>query len=431
MSHPSVCLIVCGGIAASKAPELVRLLKARGISVRVIMTKAAREFVTPLTLATLSGEEVFDDLFSLTHEVTIGHIALARGATAILVCAATANFIAKMAHGFADDLASTVILAAERPVLLAPAMNVRMWHHKATQRNIAQVKADGVHLVGPVAGDMACGEHGLGRMAEPGDIVAALMPLLPDAAKDNNMERLPLRGKHVLITAGPTHEAIDGVRYIANHSSGKQGIALAQAALEAGARVTLVLGPVAISPPSGVALVRVESARDMMAACLKALPADVFIANAAVSDFRVKSPLQGKIKKSAQKEKNDYSLMLELVENPDILHTIATHDTLRPCLVVGFAAEVEALEARSAQKRLAKGCDLLIANKIAPVYEAGKSVFGAEENEVLVFGTAKMGLTDPLHLPPQAKLTLARAIVKLCTQMPEYITQVAYQSHFQ
>lgn len=360
----SVLLIIGGGIAAYKSLELIRLLKGRGIAVRAIMTKAAEEFVTPLSVASLSGEKVHNALFNLTDEVEMGHIELSRSADLVVVVPATADLMAKMAQGLANDLASTTLLATDKPVLIAPAMNVRMWLHAATQRNLATLKSDDSHVVGPNEGDMACGEFGPGRMAEPVEILAAIENLLSTAAK-------PLAGKKILVTAGPTRESIDPVRYISNYSSGKQGYAIAEAAARMGADVTLVSGPVSLPKPFGVKIIDVQTADDMLAACEKSLPADIAIFAAAVADWKVAQPAQEKIKKP----KSGETPTLSFLENPDILQTISK-GKMRPKLVVGFAAETEKVLEHAKTKLMKKGCDLIIANDVS----AG--VFGTNKNAV-------------------------------------------------
>ncbi|MBY0611062.1 MAG: bifunctional phosphopantothenoylcysteine decarboxylase/phosphopantothenate--cysteine ligase CoaBC [Beijerinckiaceae bacterium] len=384
-----ILLIIGGGIAAYKGLELIRALRKKNASVRCIMTRAAGEFVTPLSVASLSGDKVYSDLFSLTDEAEMGHIELSRDADLLVVAPATANLIAKMAHGEADDLASTALLATDKRVLIAPAMNVRMWLHAATQRNMAQLKEDGILSVGPDEGEMACGEFGPGRMAEPSEIVVAIENALkgatvlpfPGAQVAGGVARLepprPLAGRHVLITAGPTHEPIDPVRYIANRSSGKQGYALAAAALAAGARVTLVSGPVGIEPPEGVAVVPVETAIEMQAAAEKALPADIAIFAAAVADWRVAEAGQHKLKKTGEG-----APAMQLVENPDILAGISRRKEKRPELVVGFAAETQDVIANAKAKLDRKGCDLIIANDVS----AAGGVMGGEDNTVHVVG---------------------------------------------
>jgi phosphopantothenoylcysteine decarboxylase / phosphopantothenate---cysteine ligase len=363
----SILLIIGGGIAAYKSLELIRLLKRQGIAVTAIMTKAAEQFVTPLAVASLSGNKVYADLFSLTDETEMGHIELSRSADLVVVAPATADLLAKMATGLANDLASTTLLATDKQVLVAPAMNVRMWHHAATQRNIRTLSNDGVAFVGPDSGDMACGEFGLGRLAEPIEIAAAIESLLLPRPK-------PLAGKHVLVTAGPTREPIDPVRYISNHSSGKQGYAIAEAAVRLGARVTLVSGPVSLAIPPGVGMVPVTTAQEMLQAVEKSLPADIAIFTAAVADWRINSPAPEKLKKNGDGQAPD----LSFVENPDILKTIAAMKKGRPALVVGFAAETENILANAKAKLARKNCDLIVANDVSP--ESG--VFGGEANMV-------------------------------------------------
>lgn len=365
----SVLLIIGGGIAAYKSLELIRELKKRDIGVKAILSKAAEQFVTPLSVASLSGEKVYQDLFSLTDETEMGHIELSRAADLVVVAPATADLMAKMATGLANDLASTTLLATDKRVLAAPAMNVRMWHHAATQRNIQTLTNEGVLFVGPNEGEMACGEYGLGRMAEPLEIVAAIEAALSPQA-------LLLKGKHVLITAGPTREPIDPVRYISNHSSGKQGYALAEAAVRLGAQVTLVSGPTSLPIPPGAGMMPVDTAQDMLKAVEQSLPADIAIFSAAVADWRVAKVAGEKIKK-----KEDGSLpSLSFAENPDILKTIAALKKNRPKLVVGFAAETERVIENGKAKLAKKGCDLIIANDVSE----GKGVFGGEANTVHV-----------------------------------------------
>src|SRR5436190_17514158 len=343
-----ILLIIGGGIAAYKALDLIRRLKERELAVRCILTKAAQEFITPLSAAALSGERAFTDLFDPQSEFDIGHIRLAREADLIVVAPATADLMAKLAGGHADDLASAVLLATDRPVLLAPAMNPRMWEHKATRRNLVQLIEDGVAVVGPNLGEMAeAGEAGVGRMAEPLEIVAAVLSLIGRAAGEG-----ALAGKRVIVTSGPTHEPIDPVRYIANRSSGKQGHSIAAAAAAAGAEVTLVSGPVNVPDPVGVKMLKVETARDMLAAVERALPADVGIFAAAVADWRTDHNSKEKIKKTGKGTPE-----LALVENPDILSTVAHLKTKRPRLVIGFAAETEKIIEHAKAKLERKGCD--------------------------------------------------------------------------
>jgi phosphopantothenoylcysteine decarboxylase / phosphopantothenate---cysteine ligase len=358
----SVLLIIGGGIAAYKSLELIRLLKTRGLTIRTIMTKAAEEFVTPLSVASLSGEKVHCALFNLTDEVEMGHIELSRSADLVVVVPATADLMAKMASGLAGDLASTTLLATNKPVLIAPAMNVRMWLHAATQRNLMTLKADGVHIVGPNEGDMACGEFGPGRMAEPVEILSAIEMLLQPKI---------LNRKKILITAGPTREAIDPVRYISNHSSGKQGYAMAEVASQMGADVTLISGPVALPKPFGVKVIDVQTADEMLVACQNLIDVDIAIFAAAVADWKVASPALEKIKKP----KSGEVPTLRFVENPDILQTISKSET-RPQLVVGFAAETEKVIEHAKIKLEKKACDLIIANDVS------QGVFGTNKNAV-------------------------------------------------
>ncbi len=363
-----------GGIAVYKSLDLVRRLRERGARVRVVMTTAAKEFVTPLAFVSLTTEKVYDDLFSATDEQEMGHIQLSREAELLVVAPATAHLLARAAQGLCDDLATTLLLATDKRVLFAPAMNLRMWLAPATQRNVATLKKDGALFVGPNEGEMACGEYGPGRMSEPLEIAAAIETALRG---DTRLE-LPARsasgamaGRHVLVTSGPTHEAIDPVRYIANRSSGKQGHAIAAAAAAAGARVTLVSGPVTLPDPPGCEVIRVESAREMFLAVERALPADVFIGAAAVADWRVEAAPQ-KIKK----EKGAAAPAFALVENPDILASVA-RAAQRPRLVVGFAAETQDVVAHAREKLIRKGCDLIVANDVSE----GSGVFGGDANE--------------------------------------------------
>lgn len=367
LQDKQILLIIGGGIAAYKSLELIRRMRERGASVRVIMTSAAHEFVTPLSVSTLTGEPVFSDMFNLTDEARIGHIELARVAQLVIVAPATADLMAKVANGLAGDLASTALLATTSPVLLAPAMNVRMWEAASTQRNLAQLGADGKMSVGPNSGDMACGEFGPGRMSEPMEIIAAAEDILrPHDA--------PLKGHKVLVTAGPTHEPVDPVRYLANRSSGKQGYAIASACAALGAETTLVSGPTSLDDPYGLKTVRVETAVEMLSACEAELPADIAICAAAVADWRVDGLANQKIKKKSGKIPG-----LKLIENPDICRTLSNH-AKRPALVVGFAAETENLIEYARAKRTKKGCDWIIANDVSP--ETG--IMGGDHNVVHV-----------------------------------------------
>lgn len=364
----SVLLVIAGGIAAYKALELIRRLKERGASLRVVITRAGSEFVTPLSVGALTGEPPFTDLFDQRAEMDVGHIRLAREADAIVVAPATADLMAKMAHGHADDLATAVLLATGAPVLVAPAMNPHMWANPATQRNLVRLLGDGISTVGPNAGEMAeSGEAGIGRMAEVPEIVAALERLL---ARPSGQ---PLAGKRVVVTSGPTHEPIDPVRYIANRSSGKQGHAIAAAAARLGAEVTLVSGPVALPDPPGVTTVHVESARDMLQAVEGALPADVGIFAAAVADWRMPETAPEKMKKAGPAQEMD----LRLVQNPDILKMVSRGHK-RPALVVGFAAETENVVDHARAKRQSKGCDWIVANDVS--HETG--IMGGDRNTV-------------------------------------------------
>ncbi len=368
MGERRVLLIVGGGIAAYKALELTRLLRKAGVAVRPILTAAGAQFVTPLSLSALAEDKVYSELFSLTDEAEMGHIELSRSADLVVVAPATADLMAKAAHGLAGDLASTTLLATDKPVLMAPAMNVRMWEHAATQRNLATLQADGVNFVGPDEGAMACGEFGAGRMAEPQAIFDAVMAML------EGPRGRPLAGKHVLVTAGPTAEALDPVRLLTNRSSGRQGFAIAAGLAALGARVTLVAGPVSLPTPSGVKRVDVESAREMLAACEAALPADAAVCVAAVADWRPDEAFGVKLKKG-----KDGPPELRLVENPDILATLAAGGPRRPRLVVGFAAETNDVEAHARAKLARKNCDWIIANDVT---EPG--VMGGGENAVLL-----------------------------------------------
>jgi phosphopantothenoylcysteine decarboxylase/phosphopantothenate--cysteine ligase len=360
-----ILLIIGGGIAAYKALELIRLLRGRGAAISPVLTRAGEQFVTPLSVAALAGARVHRDLFDLTEEAEMGHIRLSRSADLVVVAPATADLMARMAGGHADDLASTLLLATDKRVLIAPAMNVRMWQHPATQRNLARLRGDGVLTVGPGEGEMACGEFGPGRMAEPAEIVAAI-----DAALGGG----PLAGRHVLVTSGPTHEPIDPVRYIANRSSGQQGTALARALAELGARVTFVTGPAAVPPPEGVTVVRVETAAEMLAATLAALPADAAVFAAAVADWRVADAAEQKMKKDG----SGAPPVLTFAENPDILATVARLPAGRPPLVVGFAAETQDVVAHAIAKRARKSCDWIVANDVS----AATGVMGGAENAV-------------------------------------------------
>jgi phosphopantothenoylcysteine decarboxylase/phosphopantothenate--cysteine ligase len=368
-----VLLIISGGIAAYKSLELIRALRRAGIAVRCVMTKAAEEFVTPLSVAALSEDKVYTDLFSLTDEAEMGHIQLSRSADLLVVAPATADILARMAHGSANDIATTVLLATDKPVMAAPAMNVRMWDHPATQANIATLKQRGVEMIGPVEGDMACGEYGYGRMSEPAEIAAAVLARLSNGAAAEPAQAKPLAGRSAIVTSGPTHEPIDPVRYIANRSSGRQGHAIAEALARAGATVTLVSGPTRLADPAGVETVHVETAQQMLDACLNHLPADIAVCAAAVADWRVSGKADQKLKKDSGSLPS-----LTLTENPDILATLSKTGSARPGLVIGFAAETEAVLEHAIAKRKRKGCDWILANDVSE----GTGTFGGERNRI-------------------------------------------------
>lgn len=399
LSSKRVLLIISGGIAAYKSLELIRLLKKQGASVTPVLTRAAQEFVTPLSVSALAGEKAYTDLFDLTDEAEMGHIQLSRVADLVVVAPATADLMAKMAQGRADDLASTLLLATDTPVLIAPAMNVRMWEHPATQRNLATLLSDGVKIVGPNEGDMACGEYGPGRMSEPADIFATIMAELGDG---------PLKGKHILVTSGPTHEPIDPVRYIANRSSGAQGTAIANALTALGARVSFVTGPAEASMPEGVEIIRVETASEMLAAVQNALPADAAVFAAAVADWRVSSASGSKIKKD-----NGKLPTLAFTENPDILATVSQMKTGRPDLVVGFAAETDDVLSNATAKRVRKGCDWIVANDVSP--ETG--IMGGTENAVTLITAT--GADD------WPRLTKAQTAERLAARIADALTEGA------
>jgi phosphopantothenoylcysteine decarboxylase / phosphopantothenate---cysteine ligase len=403
-----ILLIIGGGIAAYKCLDLIRRLRERGHGVRVVLTAAGQQFVTPLAVGALTGERVFSNLFDLDEEREIGHIRLSREADLVVVAPATADFLAKMAGGHADDLASAVLLATDKPVLAAPAMNPRMWLHPATRRNVAQLEADGIRFIGPSIGEMAeRGEAGPGRMSEPHELLAAIEALartsasLGLAAHHKPTSRL-LAGRHVLVTSGPTFEPIDPVRYIANRSSGKQGHAIAAAAAHAGARVTLVSGPVALPDPPGVDVHRVETAAEMLAAARAALPADIAVFTAAVADWRVATAAAEKMKKSGAAR----APTLALVENPDILRTIASdREELRPRLVIGFAAETEAVIEHARKKLESKGADWIVANDVRPE----TSAMGGERNTVHLVSAAGVESWPEMAKAEVAQRLIARA----------------------
>jgi phosphopantothenoylcysteine decarboxylase/phosphopantothenate--cysteine ligase len=399
-----ILLIIGGGIAAYKSLDLIRRLRERDATVRCVLTAAAQKFVTPLAAGALSGERVFTDLFDPASEFDVGHIRLARDTDLVVVAPATADLMAKMAGGHADDLATAVLLATDRPVLIAPAMNPQMWGHAATRRNLAQLTADGITVVGPGEGEMAeRGEAGIGRMAEPLEIASAAESLLanlkvasPQVASRSGIDR-SLTGKRLLVTSGPTYEPIDPVRYIANRSSGKQGHAIAAAAAAEGAEVTLISGPVNIPDPVGVKTVQVETARDMLAAVERALPVDCAVFAAAVADWRVAEPGRQKIKKS-----KGATPALTLTENPDILATIAHRKAKRPRLVIGFAAETEKVVANAQAKLERKGCDWILANDVS----AATGIMGGDRNRVHLITAAGVD-----SWPPQSKDAVAGALV--------------------
>jgi phosphopantothenoylcysteine decarboxylase/phosphopantothenate--cysteine ligase len=385
-----ILLIIGGGIAAYKSLDLIRRLKERGVGVRCILTEAAQEFVTPLSVGALVGERAFTDLFDPASEFDVGHIRLARDCDLVVVAPATADLMAKMAGGHANDLATAALLATDKKILLAPAMNPLMWENAATRRNLTQLVEDGILFVGPNEGEMAeAGEAGIGRMAEPLEIAAAAEKYLPKPSG-------PLTGKRVIVTSGPTREPIDPVRYIANRSSGKQGHAIAAAAAAAGADVTLVSGPVNLPDPPGVSVVKVETAQEMLAAAEAALPADVAVFAAAVADWRVAAPQADKIKKSGK------TPALTLTENPDILATIARRKSKRPTLVIGFAAETDKLIERAQEKLSVKGCDWIVANDVSPA----TGVFGGDRNTVHLITATRVE-----SWPPQSKDEVAQALV--------------------
>ncbi len=368
LSGTRILLVIAGGIAAYKCLELIRRLKERGVSVRAVLTEAGARFVTPLSVQALTEDTVYQDLWSLTDESQMGHIRLSRDADLVVVAPATADLLARMAAGLADDLATTVLLATDKPVLVAPAMNVRMWEHPATQANLDLLERRGVRRVGPNKGEMACGEYGPGRMAEPMEILQAIAAYFTERDAPR-----PLAGRRALVTSGPTHEPLDPVRYIANRSSGKQGHAIAEALARLGAKVTLVSGPTGLPDPPGCAVHPVETAREMLAACEAALPADIAVCAAAVADWRVETLAERKLKKDDQGPP-----VLALTENPDILATLSAPGPRRPDLVVGFAAETGNVLEHAAAKRLRKGCDWIVANDVS----LGTTTFGGADNTV-------------------------------------------------
>jgi phosphopantothenoylcysteine decarboxylase/phosphopantothenate--cysteine ligase len=392
-----ILLIVSGGIAAYKSLELVRLARRAGIEVRVVLTEAGARFVTPLALQALTEQRVHTDLWSLTEDSEMGHIQLSRAADLVVIAPASADILARQAAGIADDLATTLLLATDKPVLAAPAMNVRMWQHPATVANVATLAARGVRFVGPEEGEMACHEFGPGRLAEPAAIMEAIEAMLQQELGQDPRQHRPLAGRHVLVTAGPTQEPIDAVRVIANRSSGRQGFAIAACLAALGARVTLVTGPVRLPDPPGLHVVHVETAAEMLAACERALPADVAVFAAAVADWRLASPGMSKLKKSAGPP------VLDLVPTIDILATLSRPGPARPLLTVGFAAETEDVEARARAKRAAKNCDWIVANDVRP--ETG--IMGGTRNQVHLFDAS-----GEEHWPDLPKQEVARRLAR-------------------
>jgi len=385
-----ILLIIGGGIAAYKSLDLIRVLQKRGASIVPVMTRGASEFVTPLSVAALSQNKVFQDLFDLTDEAEMGHIELSRSADLIIVAPATADLMAKMALGLASDLATTILLATNTPVLISPAMNVRMWEHASTQRNLETLRDDGIHICGPDEGSMACGEFGLGRMSEPESIADSAESILLNG---------PLKGKHVLVTSGPTHEKIDPVRYISNRSSGAQGSAIANALASLGARVSFVTGPSVCEMPSGCDIIQVETAAEMLNAVQKSLPFDSGIFTAAVSDWKIENPTKSKIKK----KESDNLPILKLVENPDLLAIISQMQAGRPKLVIGFAAETDDLLENAILKRKRKGCDWILMNDVSP--ETG--IMGGNENDITLI--SDKGIED---WPRMSKRSVAKLLVE-------------------
>jgi len=396
-----ILLVISGGIAAYKCLELIRRLKERGVAVRCILTRGGAQFVTPLAVAALSEEKVYQELWSLTDEAEMGHIRLSREADLVVVAPASADLLAKMAAGLADDLASTTLLATDKPVMVAPAMNLMMWQHPATQANMATLRSRGVRQIGPNSGDMACGEVGSGRMSEPHEILAAIAAFFAEAAAPR-----PLAGRHALVTSGPTHEPIDPVRYIANRSSGKQGHAIAAALAALGARVTLVSGPTREPDPPGCTVVRVETAREMLAACEAALPAEIAVCAAAVADWRVDLEAPQKLKKDGGAPPS-----LRLAENPDILATLSRRAAGRPALVVGFAAETEQVVGHARAKLERKGCDWIVANDVSP----GTGTFGGATNAVHLIRRDE----DPEAWPRLGKDEVARRLAAAIAVAPQ------------
>ena len=391
-----VLLVIAGGIAAYKSLDLIRLLRGQGCAVRTILTAGGARFVTPLTVAALSEDKVYQDLFSLTDESEMGHIRLSRSADLVVVAPATADLLAKMAAGLADDLASTALLATDKPVLVAPAMNGMMWEHPATQTNIGILAERGVRRIGPNAGELACGETGTGRMAEAMEILAAIAGYFDVVALGGGA--LPLSGRRALVTSGPTVEPIDPVRYITNRSSGRQGHAIARGLARLGARTTLVTGPTAEPDPPGVTVIRIETALQMLAACQGALPVDVAVCAAAVADWRVRNSAGQKLKKD-----NGKLPQLDLVENPDILATLAQAALNRPALVIGFAAETQQIVEHARAKLARKGCDWIVANDVG----AGTGTFGGDRNTVQILRASDVAIED---WPPLSKVAVGERL---------------------
>ena len=390
-----ILLIITGGIAAYKSLDLIRKLKDKDIDVTCVLTKSGSEFVTPLSVSSLSGNHVYTELFNLTDENKMGHIQLSRDADLILVAPATTNIISKMAHGSCDDLASTVLMATNKPVFIVPAMNVRMWHNSATQRNIQILTNDGVKFIGPDNGDMACGEYGLGRMAETQNILDSILD------HDLFLNNSSLSDLSVLVTAGPTREQIDPIRYISNESSGKQGYAIAQQLFNMGAKTTLVTGPKNIALPEGPSIIKVNTAEEMLEACEQLLPVDVAVCVAAVSDYKINNKSKEKIKKNGE------AISLELSENPDILKRISKRNFDRPDLVIGFAAETEKLEKNAKAKLLAKGCDWILANNVS-----NGNVFNKNENKITFISKDKIKNWN--------KMTKDNVAVKISNNISDY-----------
>jgi phosphopantothenoylcysteine decarboxylase/phosphopantothenate--cysteine ligase len=402
LDRKRILLIIAGGIAAYKVLELIRRLRDQGAQVRCILTEAGARFVTPLAVSALSGDRVYQDLWSLTDEAEMGHIRLSREADLVVVAPATADLLARMACGLAGDLAATALLATDKPVLVAPAMNSAMWRHPATQANLATLESRDVLRVGPNAGDLACGETGPGRMAEPGEILAAIAGFFERQAFQSS--GLPLSSRRALVTSGPTCEPIDPVRYITNRSSGRQGHAIARALARLGASVTLVSGPVQEPDPPGCTVIRVETASQMLAACQAALPADVAVCAAAVADWRVRDAAEQKIKKDG-----GGAPVLNLIENPDILATLSLPGAHRPALVVGFAAETRDVVAHARTKLARKGCDWIIANDVAP----GTGTFGGQRNTVHVLRADPAGGAASVEdWPPLNKVTVGERLAQ-------------------